>query len=278
MRARFVAPRADRIDKLVAESTSLSRKRARAAIGRGGVRVDGVAVDHPAHRVPAGALVEVRTAAAPPRDLPAPVERYRDRWLLVVDKPAGLPTQAGRRPGPNLYAMLAAREAYVGLHHRLDTPASGLVLFTLARSANKSVANGFRDGSIKRRYLAVVVGDPGDSGEWDAPVAGRPARTRWRRLARGEGLALIEAELLTGRTHQVRVHAAAAAHPLAGDRRHGGAAARLAPRLALHAWALDLRHPVTGEALALRSPLPDDLAELVARAGGLPAEMDAPAG
>jgi 23S rRNA-/tRNA-specific pseudouridylate synthase len=246
----------------VADHTPLSRRRARAVIAAGGVRVDGTPCTQASASVMPGAMVEVRDVAQAV-DTPAVPERYRDAHLLIVDKPSGLPTQAPRTGGDHhLYAMLQAQEAYVGLHHRLDTPASGLVLFTLDKRANRAIADGFRTGSIRRRYQAALVGDPGAAGTWETDIDGRSARTHWRRLALGDGISIVEASLETGRTHQIRRHAVEHGHPVLGDRRHGGAAGRIWPRLALHAEHLALDHPISGEPLVIQSPLPPDLMEL----------------
>lgn len=268
MRARFVAPAAGRLDKLLAAHTKLSRKRARLLIERGGVRVDGSLQRRASADVPQGALVEIRGTGAPGKSTGATlVERFRDRWLLVVDKPSGLPSQPTRSGhAQHLYGILQATEAYVGLHHRLDTPASGLVLLTVDRSANKAIAEGFRTGQIHRHYQVVVVGDPGDAGEWTTELDGQAARTRFRRISSAGGMSVLECRLDTGRTHQIRRHAATAGTPVVGDRRHGGAAGRLWPRLALHAAALELAHPITGETLRVDSPLPPDLTGLFAPA------------
>ncbi len=273
MRKRFRAPLADRLDKILALGTDLSRRRARALIDRGGVRVDGKVLRRSGDIVPEGAFVEVRTNAAPDVDNLLP-ERYRDDDLLVVDKPAGLPTQ-GTRQGhaQHLYGILQAKEGYVGLHHRLDTPASGLLLLTLTRRANPAVARLFAEGLIEREYRVAVLGDPGERGVWDSPIDGQPARTRFKRLGGNGRLSLIACRLETGRTHQIRVHAALAGHPVLGDVRHGGAAGRLWPRLALHAAYLRFEHPATGEPVEVESPIPADLAELFsgeAYGGGLP--------
>lgn len=193
---------------------------------------------------------------------PTPAVRFRDATLLIVSKPAGLPTQAPRGGGPNLYDLLRAEHPGLGLHHRLDTPASGLVLFTLDARANAPIAAAFREHRIQREYLAAALGDPGEEGEWTWPIEGQPARTRWRRLRTLGGLSWLGCALHTGRTHQIRLHAEAAGHPLLGDRRHGGAAGRLWPRLALHAARLALRHPRGGGPLEVEDPLPDDLVSL----------------
>ena len=190
-------------------------------------------------------------------------ELYKDNWLLVVDKPSGLPTQSPRGGGDNLYARLRALHPYVGLHHRLDTPASGALLFSLDRGANPALAEAFREHRIHRRYRVVVLGDPGAGGQWTTPIEGRPAATNWRRLGERGGLSLLEVALETGRTHQIRIQAVEAGHPVIGDRQHGGAAARLWSRLALHAIRLDLKHPVTGKPLGVESPIPSDLSPLI---------------
>ena len=193
---------------------------------------------------------------------------YRDDWLLVVDKPSGLPTQAPRGGGDNLLDHVRAAHGYAGLHHRLDTPASGLLALALDRRANRALAATFRERIAVRRYLVVVLGAPGGDGAWTTPIGGKGARTDWRTLASGAGLSVLEARLHTGRTHQVRVHAAGASHPVVGDRRHGGAAGRAWPRLALHAWKLELPHPRSGRPSAFGGPPPAAQAGVLARAGG----------
>lgn len=192
---------------------------------------------------------------------------FRDRWLLVVDKPSGLPSQRTRREEEGLYEQLRREYGRVGLHHRLDRPASGLMLFTLDPAADRPVAEAFRQHRIQRRYLAVLDGEAAE-GSWEMPVEGRPARTDLRLLGQASGLTAVQLRLHTGRKHQIRIQAALSGTPVVGDRRYGGAAGRRWPRLALHAWRLLLDHPVTGERLDLRAALPDDLRALWEQAGG----------
>lgn len=269
MRARFVVTESDRLDKLLAAESRLSRKRARLLIERGGVRVDGALQRRASFQPGPGALVEVRGAGAPRKSAGAELEeRYRDPWVLVIDKPSGLPcqpTKSGHQQ--HLYGILQAQEAYVGLHHRLDTPASGLVLLAVNKQANKSLADGFRTGAIHRVYRVVVVGDPGEQGSWTGDIDEKPAHTSYRRLYAAGGMSVLECTLGTGRTHQIRRHAASAGTPVVGDRRHGGAAGRIWPRLALHACSLAFVHPITEDAMRVESPLPADLIELFVQAG-----------
>lgn len=273
MRERFVALQEDRLDRCVAGSTQLSRKKARSLIGKGGVRIDGTITTHPAAHVPVGAVVEVRTVADRVETPKLPI-RYEDRGLLVVDKPAGLPSQ-GTAEGTrvHVYGILSEAERYVGLHHRLDTPASGLLLVTRSPDMNVEIAKGFREGGIKRNYLIVVVGDPGPEGDWTTPIDGEDAHSRFRRISTGAGMSLVEVALKTGRTHQIRKHAAEAGHPVVGDRRYGGYAARAWSRLALHAWKLRFWHPVSRQRIQVLSPIPLDLQDLVLRVGGLPDDI-----
>lgn len=262
MKTRFTNAASGRLDKLLSEHTKLSRKRAVKTIENGGVRVNGKRAKFASQNIAAGSAIEVagatRSAEHPPISI-----LHQDGMLVVADKPFGLPSQAtkdGKRT--HLYGLLCAQFPYVGLHHRLDTPASGLVLFTVNRRANKAIAEGFKNHTIGRHYRAVVVGDPGESGTWTQPIDGRPATTHFQRIAHNGGLSAISVTLETGRTHQIRVHCAAAGHPIVGDRRHGGSAGSLWARLALHAHTLRFVHPQTNETITVESPIPDDLQDL----------------
>lgn len=196
----------------------------------------------------------------------ASMVRYNDGIIAVVDKPFGLPTQRARSGGVNLYDLLRREFGYVGLHHRLDTPASGLLVVALRKNANAGLAQSFREHAVRRRYRAAVLGSPPDAGRWTQSLDSKPAVTHFRVAVRGDGLCVLQVELETGRTHQIRRHAAGAGLPLLGDRRHGGAAGRLWKRLALHAEHLAFDHPVTGERIEVQSPVPDDLKPLLTEA------------
>ena len=193
---------------------------------------------------------------------------FEDAHVVVVDKPFGLPSQ-GTRDGAlaHVVSRLEADRSYVGLHHRLDTPTSGLMVLTVSRDANAGLAAAFRERRVHRGYRTVVLGDPGAAGVWTEALDGKAAVTRWARVATAAGMSVLDVALETGRTHQIRRHAASAGHPVIGDRRYGGAVGRAWRRLALHARALALPHPVSGEALAFECPVPDDLRALVSRAG-----------
>lgn len=189
------------------------------------------------------------------------IEVFRDRWLVVIDKASGVPSQSTASDEPGIHEALLAEHAYVGLHHRLDQPTSGLLLFSLDPAANQGLAEAFRNHSARRTYLAVLQGHVVAT-HWTHALDGKAASTRVLALGNKNGMTAAQLDLDTGRTHQIRRHAALSGHPVIGDRRYGGDAGRAWPRLALHATRLQLEHPVTGQALDLNSPLPTDLQQL----------------
>lgn len=199
--------------------------------------------------------------------------RYQDDAVVVVDKPFGLPSQAPRGGGDNLFDRVRKRYADARLLHRLDTPASGLLLFPVDPRAYAPLTEAFRTHRVVRGYRAVLAGTGlGATVDgpmtWAAPVDGRSARTRVHVVGTGEGCTAVELWPATGRKHQLRVHAALDGRPMCGDRRYGGDAGRRWPRLALHAGYVGFVHPLTQVAHVVTSPVPDDLTALWQAAGG----------
>ncbi len=274
------------------------RERIASYVLRAGMRVDAV-VD--VARLDTGGATGLRRpitkefAWTPERVL------FEDRWLIVVDKPAGLPTQPTLDPARasvfgTLQEYLRQRDgadAYLGLHHRLDRDTSGVLLFTKDKQANAGVTELFAGRGVAKTYFALamagaapapdtwevsnhlgIVDRVGKSNRFGAVRSGGdPAQTGflvWERLA---GAVLVEAKPHTGRTHQIRVHLAEGGHPIFGDTLYGGAAewrpARGAPvpipRVMLHAAQLAFTHPLTGEPLKVRAQLPADFADCLAR-------------
>lgn len=202
---------------------------------------------------------------------------YEDADLLAVDKPEGVPSQAADPAHPDdlphrLRRFLAARDGgrpYLGIHQRLDQDTSGVVLYAKAKRANASLARQMEGRTVDKRYVALVEGWKGSDRRLEHRLArgrdgrsrpvgrgdrrGKRAVTHARLLRRRGHRALLELRIETGRTHQIRVQLAAVGAPVAGDRIYGGARA---PRLMLHARALSLDHPITGEALTVEAPLP----------------------
>jgi 23S rRNA pseudouridine1911/1915/1917 synthase len=168
--------------------------------------------------------------------------------FVAVNKPAGMPTQPTRdRKQRSLEEMLRVEYRSLFLVHRLDTGTSGIVVFARTRDAAASLSGLFASREIRKTYLARVAGAIEREMTIESPIGGKDALTTVR--PRDDGL--VEAEIRTGRTHQIRIHLASIGHPVIGDRRYGGPKA---PRLMLHAWKLE--HETIG---ALEAPPPDDL-------------------
>ena len=216
---------------------------------------------------------------------------YEDDALLAVDKPAGIAVHGGSGVSFGVIEALRRQRPqarFLELAHRLDRETSGLLLIGKKRSALTALHDMFREGAqgvgrgADKRYLLLVRGrwmDPVrnvrlplhkyllESGERRVRVAedGKPSHTNFRLLARWQNFSLLEAELRTGRTHQIRVHCAHLGFPIAGDEKYGDFALnRTLPkeglkRMFLHAWKMALPHPLSKEAMALEAPLPDAL-------------------
>ncbi len=279
-----------RCDLVLARIGGFSRATARALVEAGVVRVDGVVVDSLRQEVAAGAVVEFESLAEDPGLQPAAVAfgvLYEDAHLAVIDKPAGVVTHPGAGDtGATLAAGVLHRWPSVrgvgaenrwGIVHRLDRDTSGVLVVALDEAAERGLRESIRAHRVVREYLALVHGAPATpTGTIDAPLgrdparptrmridpAGRPAVTHYR-IEQGFGaLTLLRVTLETGRTHQIRVHLAGVGMAVAGDRTYGRAGAT--PRTFLHAARLSFDHPVTGVLVDVSSPLPADLAAVLA--------------
>jgi len=320
-----VADRGDagvRLDRVLlrrlADVPGLSRTRAQRWIEAGQVRVAGRGVTRVAARVAAGDEIAVIFPAPPPRRRPQPEPGvldviHQDERLLAIDKPAGQVVHPAHRhaAGTLLNVLLhhARTDGWIPrLLHRLDRHTSGVLLVTRSAEAHRALARAWSTPAVRKHYLAICLGrpprvrgdirlplarDPIDGRRVIvAPAGGREAVTRYEVMARSRpphaGLSLVRCELLTGRTHQIRVHLAEVGCPVAGDGVYGARrrAPDLNPRLgtlvaalrrhALHAWRVALRLP--GEpSLDIVAPLPADLRELLAGAGIDPGVVEAAA-
>ncbi len=280
-----------RVDKLLAQHSLLSRSAIQRLARDGRVRVDGAPVE-PAYRVRAGQELVVDVPPAEP-DLVLRAEDiavdvlYEDEDVVVVNKPAGLVVHPayGHKTGTLVNAMLAriasrtGRESgRPGIVHRLDKDTSGVMVVAKTDVAQLALARQLQQRRFAKEYLALVWGDPGETETVvDAPLlrdpddrrrtvvraGGREAVTRFRRIASWGGgsdrRALLHVRPVTGRTHQIRVHLAYARFPLVGDPVYGrrGDTSGLG-RQFLHAWRLSLRLPHAGER-TFTAPLADDL-------------------
>lgn len=200
---------------------------------------------------------------------------YRDEALVAVNKPSGMAVHRGWSQ-ERIVAMTLARDRLgrrVFPVHRLDRGTSGALLLALSPEVARRLQEQLEAGEVRKRYLALVRGIPPEEGVIDHPVPRAPegprvpAVTGFRRLATFERYALVEVVPRTGRLHQIRRHLKHISHPLIGDVRYGkGEHNRLfrdrfgLHRLALHALALELAHPLDGRPLRLFAPVPEDLA------------------
>jgi 23S rRNA pseudouridine955/2504/2580 synthase len=258
----------------------------------GEVRINSKRVEASA-RVAAGDRIRVPPVRVAEResDIPAPHYRipvlFEDDALIALDKPSGLAVHGGSGVAHGVIESLRSMRPearFLELVHRLDRETSGVLLVAKKRSSLTALHGMMRERDMDKRYLAGVKGrfrnelqrvsaplEKRVTSEGDKRVsvsgAGQEAHTVFRRVSRGPEASLVEAQLLTGRTHQIRVHLAHLGHPVLGDDKYGDFELnkRLRreglKRMFLHARSLAFAHPLTGEALRFESPLPRELDE-----------------
>jgi 23S rRNA pseudouridine955/2504/2580 synthase len=269
------------------------------ALRKGEVRLDGVRAREGGTRIRAGQELYVpweEPGAAAVRDWgPVPV-LWRGEGVLVVNKPAGLLVQPDVKGGDSVVTRVWSLFGAGGpgfspaAVHRLDRNTTGVLAVALTGEALRELERLFRERLVTKRYMAVVTGLPPEKGAVDASLLkdettgvvrvgknGKTARTRYERLAADEALSLslVSIELLTGRTHQARVHMAHAGYPILGDRKYGNIETnrhwrREAKRPLLHAFELGFPPGLTGPLLELsgrtfRAPPPDDMDGFIKR-------------
>jgi 23S rRNA pseudouridine1911/1915/1917 synthase len=288
---------AQRVDRFVADVTGLSRSHVQKLISAGNLTSDGVPLRANSVVGP-GTPLRLVVPEPEPLDLaPAPeidfTVVYEDADLLIVDKPAGLVVHPspGHSDGTLVNALLAhggpdafggiAGVKRPGIVHRLDRDTSGLLMVARTDAAQHSLMAQLKARRVKKTYQALVHGEVAAAvGRIEAPIGrdpkhrtrmgivadGRAATTGYRVRERFSGWTLLELDLVTGRTHQIRVHLDAIGHPIAGDPMYGTGTARKGPsagggldRLFLHSWRLELTSPSTGDLIRAEAPLPDDL-------------------
>jgi 23S rRNA pseudouridine955/2504/2580 synthase len=276
---------AQRIDNfLLRELKGVPKSHVYRVLRSGEVRVNSGRVK-PDYRLQVGDRVRippVRVAERKPSPRPQefPIV-FEDAAILVVDKPAGVAVHGGSGVSFGVIESLRAarpQAKFLELAHRLDRDTSGLLVVAKKRSALIELHRMLREGEVGKIYLAVVKGAVAQktlelreslhkyvtaSGERRVSVqeGGKEAVTKVRRVKTGAGFSLLEVELMTGRTHQIRVHLAHAGHPIVGDDKYGDFALNrsLKQRLLLHAARLAFKHPLTGEPMRLESPLPPEM-------------------
>ena len=239
---------------------------------------------------------EARSPPAPQRDLERAI-LYEDDHIIAIDKPAGLAVHGGSGISEGVIeSMRRIRPAqrFLELVHRLDRDTSGVLLLAKKRAALLALHGQIRSGTMRKFYHLLVNGawHPNRSqialplerhvlanGDRRVTVSpgGQPARTVFQWIRAAGPFSLLEAELMTGRTHQIRVHAAYCGHPIAGDDKYGDfernkvLARHGLKRMFLHAARVEVQHPATGLALTLTALLAPDLAAFLERAATVPA-------
>jgi len=286
-RTTLTAPLDGRLDVLTAQACGVTRSQAARWIAAGLCRVNGQTAGKAGAAVHAGDRLEIdepdaAESAVGKEDIPL-CFLYQDADIAVVDKPSGMVVHpaCGNETGTLVNALLYALPDLSGIGgvkrpgivHRLDKDTSGALLVAKNDAAHVALSAQLKARTMEKHYLAVVEGAVKDArGEIDKPLGrsprdrkrmavvegGRSARTEWTLLEALRGASLLDVHLLTGRTHQIRVHMQSIGHPVAGDPIYGLKRGVGAPRLMLHAYTLAFTHPRTGKRMSFTAPLPED--------------------
>jgi len=291
-----------RLDLIVSEKLNISRAKAQELIERGDVKVNN-SLKQKSYKLKADDFVEIfedslkingETEKLIPQNIPIEV-LYRDNYLVLVSKPAGMVVYPciGHKEGTLLNALayhfkkLATVGAPLrpGVVHRLDKDTSGVIVIAIDDRAYYGLVEMFKKRQVKKEYLAIVYGELKGSGTITLPIGraennrkkmstkakrAKEAITKWQVLENFKNYTLVKVKIITGRTHQIRVHFSAIGHPLLGDRTYGRKTyiekenkKISVPRQMLHAWRIEFKHPVTGEDMKFESALPQDMRNIM---------------
>lgn len=284
-----------RLDQFLARRCELTRSRITQLIEAGCAAVDGKPASKAGVKLRPGQsicldLPDIRPPQVKAQDIPVSI-LYEDEDIAVVDKPCGMVVHpaAGNEEGTLVNALLyrldglsgIGGEMRPGIVHRLDKDTSGLLVVAKNDRAHLSLSRQFKERSMEKHYLAVATGCFSQSqGLIDAPIGrhpvdrkrmavvdgGRESQTAYRVLEALPGATYLDVHLLTGRTHQIRVHMQYIGHPLLGDALYGAKRLKIkADRLMLHAHTLRLAHPSSGKILDFCAPIPKDFADMLQR-------------
>ena len=299
---------------ITSKLSNLTRNSASTLINNGEIVVSGVK-KKASYKVKTGDAItgvisKPESILSPPHPEPVPLHiLFEDDHLIVVSKPAGtvVHPSPGHETNTLVNALLYHRpdiryigdESRSGIVHRLDKDTSGVLLIAKTQAAHQKISSFFKTRQhIQKKYLALVYGRMDeDSGRIDAPLGRHPvdrkkisvtsrhpkdAETLWKVKEEYNELSLLELEIKTGRTHQIRVHCAAAHHPVVGDLVYGNRKTinrisnketkqliRGVSRQMLHAWKLSINHPESGEKMSFEAPVPKDMADVIEGLRGL---------
>ena len=277
-----------RVDAYLREHTTFSRSRVSALIQEGALRIDGCMENKPSRKLASGEKLtlmvpEVRSVEIVPQNIPLDII-YQDSDIVIVNKPHGMVVHpaAGNEDRTLVNALMyhikdlsgIGGEMRPGIVHRLDKDTSGLILIAKNDQAHAAMSEQFKSRSTEKHYRAVAYGNfPEEEGFIDAPIGrhpvdrkkmaivenGKPSQTEWKVIERLKGATYLDVHLLTGRTHQIRVHMQSIGHPLLGDciyAPHAKVSVHV-PRLMLHAYSLAFDHPANGKRMEFCAPLPE---------------------
>ena len=276
-----------RLDIQLSEASGLSRSRVASLMEEGCCAAGEDVYRKAGTKVTEGREIVLRVpapkeAVPQPENIPLDI-LYEDEDLAVVIKPRGMVVHpaAGHEDGTLVNALLGnlselsgiGGELRPGIVHRLDKDTSGLMLVAKNDETQEALSRMLKDREVEKHYRALAEGRfPGQEGEISAPIGrsrkdrkkmavdpeGREAVTRWRILAEGRNCTLLDVRILTGRTHQIRVHLRSVQHPVCGDPLYGFERGVKVPCLMLHAFSLSFTHPRTGQKMTFQAPLPED--------------------
>ncbi|MBI4822778.1 MAG: RluA family pseudouridine synthase [Nitrospirae bacterium] len=284
-----------RIDKLVSEKTGISRSQVHLLIDKGMVTLDGKTLK-PDYRAKANAILQITIPEKPPptlipENIPVNIF-YRDEFLAVVDKPQGMVVYpaVGHEKGTLMNALafhIGSLEAVggplrPGVVHRLDKDTSGVMVVALRDDAYYGLIEQFKNKTINKQYIALVYGklkeprgrissgigrSPSDRKKMSTKAKSlKKAQTEWAVIERFRSATLLNIKLLTGRTHQIRVHFASIGNPVLGDKTYGKKTVLNGVRFSrqmLHSGLLGFVHPIIGQYMEFKSPLPEDMKKAI---------------
>lgn len=277
-----------RLDAYLSINTELSRSRAATLIQEGNVSYAGKTLNKPSCKVEAGQVVSITMPAVKeveivPQNIPIDI-LYQDADIVIVNKPCGLVVHpaAGNEDGTLVNALMyhvkdlsgIGGEMRPGIVHRLDKDTSGLILIAKNDKAHTLLSEQFKERSMEKHYRAVAFGSfKESSGMIDFPIArhpvdrkrmaivpgGKPSQTEWYVMEQLKSATYLDVHLLTGRTHQIRVHMHSIGHPLLGDQIYAPNLKHPVhiPRLMLHAYSLTFTHPTSNERMTVCAPIPE---------------------
>lgn len=277
-----------RVDAYLRENTAFSRSRVSVLIQDGALKIDDELELKPSRKLTAGerltlCVPQVREVEIVPQNIPIDI-LYQDEDIVIVNKPCGMVVHpaVGNEDRTLVNALMyhvkdlsgIGGEMRPGIVHRLDKDTSGLILVAKNDRAHAVMSEQFKARTMEKHYRAVAFGAfSQEEGLIDAPIArhptdrkrmaviagGKESQTKWQVMERLKSATYLDVHLLTGRTHQIRVHMQSIGHPLLGDviyAPHVKVPVHI-PRLMLHAYSLSFNHPTTGKRMDIVAPLPE---------------------